>query len=84
MLNFVKELSKIPGSSAEVAFAYIEKGYTFGVWVLFLALVKRGSGESLFASFEEEYTTGEQSGCGSGVAAVTRAVRSSIRSIVLL
>ena len=41
MLNFVKELSKIPGSSAEVAFASIEEGYTFGVWVLFLALVKR-------------------------------------------
>ena len=84
MLNFVKELSKIPGHSAEVAFASIEEGYTFGVWVLFLALVKRGSGESLFASFDEGYTNGERSGCGSGVAAVSRAVRSSIRSIALL
>ena len=41
MLNFVKELSKIPGVNAEVAFASIGEGYTFGIWVLFLALVKR-------------------------------------------
>ena len=41
MLQFVKELSKIPGGNAKVAFASIKEGYIFGVCVLFLALVKR-------------------------------------------
>ena len=68
---FAKELSQIPGGSAEVAFASIEEGYTFGFqgFSCFSKAVimstKVGSGESPFASFDEGYTIGERSGCGS-------------------